>query len=41
MGLDFLCGCRTSMGAWYPCDKHEAEIMRSVIEYEATQFKGD
>ena len=27
MGQDFDCGCRCSMGTWFLCEKHEAELI--------------
>lgn len=40
MGTDFNCGCRTSGGAWYPCKKHEADLIagvKPVFDQEVTK----
>ena len=30
MGTDFICGCRSSCGSWYLCDKHEVEHILKI-----------
>ena len=34
MGKDFKCGCRCSMGHWFLCSKHEAELIAKLKEME-------
>jgi len=34
MGMDYKCGCRVSMGHWFLCAKHEAELLSKLEEYE-------
>ncbi len=36
MGQDFDCGCRCSMGTWYLCEKHEAEL---ILKLESEMSK--
>lgn len=33
MGLDFKCGCRLSMGAWYLCTTHETYLILNTKLY--------
>ena len=32
MGTDYNCGCRTSMDAWFLCDRHEAMMQEELIK---------
>lgn len=32
MGMDYECGCRESMGHWFLCKKHEAELLDKLSE---------
>jgi len=34
MGMDYKCGCRFSMGLWYLCKKHEAELEAKLEEID-------
>lgn len=34
MGTDFKCGCRTSLGAWYICKKHESKLIELLARAE-------
>lgn len=38
MGLDYGCGCRTSGGQWWLCEKHET-MMFYITEFENEKSK--
>lgn len=31
MGTDFDCGCRCSRGHWFPCKRHENDLIELIM----------